>query len=34
MLCRRSARVGSDKSGADISFSKETLHNSKAQKNS
>lgn len=34
MLCRRSARVGSDKSGDDIALSKETLHNSKAQKNS
>jgi hypothetical protein len=34
MLCRRSARVGSDKPGDDIGLSKETLHYSKAQKNS
>jgi hypothetical protein len=34
MLCRRSARVESDKPGDDIALSKETLHNRKAQKNS
>ena len=34
MLCRRSDRVGSDKSGDDIALSKETLPNSKTQKNS
>jgi hypothetical protein len=32
MLCRRSGRVGSDKSGDDIGLSKETLHNRKAPK--
>ena len=34
MLCRRSARVGSDKPGDDIALSKETLHNSLSKKNS